>query len=87
MPVQMFALAVVIGDAMAGIEFQAAGDEHSGQGRFESGRNYTLGAYGNSLLRDGRPDTVMRFNWAPPLVVHAKLVLLGLQWWSISTYL
>jgi hypothetical protein len=27
---QMFALAVVIGDAMSGIEFQAAGNEHVG---------------------------------------------------------
>ena len=28
MPVQVFALAGVVGDAMSGIKFQAAGDEH-----------------------------------------------------------
>jgi len=33
MTVQMFALAVVAGDAMSGIEFQAAGDLHDGFGQ------------------------------------------------------
>jgi hypothetical protein len=28
MPVQMLALAIVVGDAVSGIEFQAAGDLH-----------------------------------------------------------
>jgi hypothetical protein len=29
--VQVFALAVVVGDAVSGIKFQAAGDEHVGR--------------------------------------------------------
>jgi hypothetical protein len=39
--VQVFALAVVVGDAMSGIEFQAAGDVH-GYSVGWSGADYTL---------------------------------------------
>ena len=41
MAVQVFALAVVVGDAMSGIEFQAAGDEHDGCGRL-TGADYSI---------------------------------------------
>jgi hypothetical protein len=33
MPLQVFALAVVVGDAVPGIEFQAAGDVHIGDSK------------------------------------------------------
>src|SRR5450759_1607941 len=41
MTVQVFALAVVVGDAMSCIEFQAAGNKHVGLVRL-SGADYTL---------------------------------------------
>lgn len=44
MPVQMFALAGVVGDAMPGVEFQAAGDEHVGRERMKSCELYLVGA-------------------------------------------
>lgn len=41
MPVQMFALTVVVGDAVTGIEFQAAGDLHDVRVN-KSGADYSL---------------------------------------------
>ena len=58
MPVQMPALALMVGNAVAGVEFQAAGDEH-GASRKSGGDLSEAGLYNGPMLTiaDHRRDS------------------------------
>ena len=62
MPVQMFALAVVVGDAMSGIKFKTAGDEHVGRVLFQWYELYLVDISKNSILSFRRRPESSVFN-------------------------